>query len=240
MMPVFVLANANPSLKVTVVFLLRSRGGLIERTPHYVGLGALAALLTGFGLIADEVVEGDTLAFDTTILMVLRAPDDPVSPIGPAWVAEAARDITALGSFSILTLTVFGIVIFLVLVRQRRTATFLAISVAGGTIVSTILKTLFDRPRPDIAGAVRVFTSSFLAGVLANEGLQPLLGSLDDEVTGFGQQVVVRPRPPQSSECAPIARCDCESVGGPVGRLIRPGSCLAGVSVRPDLDERLA
>ena len=79
-----------------------------------------------------------------------------------------------------------------------------------------------------------------LAGVFANEGLQPLLGSLDDEVTGFAQQMVVRPRPPQSSECAPIARCNCESVGGPVGRLIRPGSCLAGVSVRPDLDERLA
>ena len=37
-----------------------------------------------FAEIADEVLEGDTLAFDTRILRALRSPIDPGRPIGPA------------------------------------------------------------------------------------------------------------------------------------------------------------
>lgn len=135
-----------------------------SRLPLYIGALATASLLGGFGLIADEVVEGDTLNFDNAVLMAFRTAGDPTDPIGPAWVEEAARDLTALGSFSILTILVAVIAIYLLLTARARTAWFLVGAVVGGTIVSTVLKSLFDRPRPDLTGIARVFTASFPSG----------------------------------------------------------------------------
>ncbi len=131
---------------------------------QYAGVGVAVALLTGFGLIADEVVEGDTLTIDTSILMAFRAPGDPSSPIGPAWLQEAARDVTALGSFSLLTLLVVVVAAYLLLTGKVRTAWFLTLSVVSGATISTVLKSLFDRPRPSLEGVARTFTSSFPSG----------------------------------------------------------------------------
>jgi undecaprenyl-diphosphatase len=130
----------------------------------YLPLGVLAALLAAFGIVADEVSEGATLRFDNAVLMALRVPGDPSSPIGPSWLPEAARDVTALGSFSVLTILVVGVVAFLTLIGNRRTALFVTVSVLGGTIVSTVLKMLFDRPRPDLTGVTKVFSASFPSG----------------------------------------------------------------------------
>ncbi|KKC33124.1 hypothetical protein WH91_10250 [Devosia psychrophila] len=127
-------------------------------------LGVLAALLGGFGIVADEVSEGETLGFDNAVLLALRVPGDPSMPIGPSWLPEAARDVTALGSFSVLTILVAGVVAFLALVGKRGTAVFLTASVLGGTTVSTVLKALFDRPRPELTGVAKVFTASFPSG----------------------------------------------------------------------------
>ncbi|GEO84250.1 MULTISPECIES: phosphatase PAP2 family protein [Alphaproteobacteria] len=138
----------------------RSSGSL----SFYVGGAALAALLAGFGMIADEVSEGETMGIDQAVLLALRTPGDPTDPIGPAWLEEAARDITALGSFSVLTILITVIVIHLFLVKRARTGWFLIVCVLGGTLISTILKSLFDRPRPDLTGVARVFTASFPSG----------------------------------------------------------------------------
>jgi undecaprenyl-diphosphatase len=135
-----------------------------QRVTVYAGLVLAAVLLAGFGLIADEVIEGDTLAFDNAVLMWFRDPSAPAVPIGPSWLFEAARDITALGSFTVLALLVVGVTLQLLLTGARRTALFLLVSVIGGTIISTGLKALFDRPRPDLTGAVEVFTASFPSG----------------------------------------------------------------------------
>jgi undecaprenyl-diphosphatase len=135
-----------------------------SRTIPVIGLAAAAALLTAFGLLADEVVEGDTLRFDNAVLMLFRDPGAPAVPIGPGWLFEAARDITALGSFSVLGIIVAGIVLQLLLTGAKRTALFVLVSVIGGTVISTGLKALFDRPRPELTGAVEVFTASFPSG----------------------------------------------------------------------------
>ena len=44
---------------------------------------------------AEEVIEGDATKFDQTILLFFRSVNDVSDPIGPPWVEEMARDITA-------------------------------------------------------------------------------------------------------------------------------------------------
>lgn len=135
-----------------------------DNTLFYIGCAVAAALLTIFGILADQVVDGDTAAFDHAVVMLFRDPATPGIPVGPSWFNEGVRDITALGSFPVLGVLVIGVVLHLLLTGSRRTGLLIAISVLGGTIISTVLKALFDRPRPDFTGAVEVFTSSFPSG----------------------------------------------------------------------------
>ena len=141
---------------------MRFGTGILQ--PRYVLMAIVALLLSGFGLIADEVGEGDTLDFDKAVLAALREPGDLRNPIGPAWVEEAARDITALGGVAFLTLLVTLVVIHFLLQGKWRTGAFLAFVVVAGTLISNALKAFFDRPRPDLTGIVHVATASFPSG----------------------------------------------------------------------------
>ena len=127
-------------------------------------VGSAGLLIGLFGILADEVGEGDTTAFDGQIAGLLRDPGPGASPWGPIWLEEAGRDITALGSVSVLVLVVVGTVIFLVLRGRRRAAVFLSGAVITGTLISNVLKELFNRPRPDVETVARVFTASFPSG----------------------------------------------------------------------------
>jgi undecaprenyl-diphosphatase len=128
-------------------------------------LALLVALLLGaFGFVADEVIEGDTLTFDNAVTMVLRDNGDILDPIGPAWLEEAGRDVTSLGSFAVLGIIVIIVLNSLLLIRRPRAAVYVAFAVVSGTILPTALKQIFDRPRPEMQQAMRVFTSSFPSG----------------------------------------------------------------------------
>ncbi len=138
---------------------------LLTRARRELALIAAAVLILGFGQLAAEVLEGETLAFDRAVLLALREPGNPAEPIGPAWFDEAARDVTALGSFACLGMLFAAVVGYLLLRHKRATALLLVVSVGGGTIVSTLLKYAFARPRPDVViPAARVFTASFPSG----------------------------------------------------------------------------
>lgn len=141
---------------------LRPGTGILQL--RYALMAAVALLLIAFGLIADEVGEGDTLDFDKSVLAALREPGNMQDPIGPAWVEEAARDITALGGVAVLTLLVTLIVIHFLLRGKWRAGAFLAFVVAAGTLISNGLKDVFDRPRPDLTGIVHVASASFPSG----------------------------------------------------------------------------
>ena len=140
------------------------RRGLGAHVRRYVPLAIVAIALLGFGMLADEVVEGDTLAFDRAVLLWFRVPGNIAVPIGPLWVQEAVRDVTSLGSFVVLTIVTIVTVVQLLLSGKRGIAVYIGLAVASGTVISTVLKMLFDRPRPDIPGAPHVFTSSFPSG----------------------------------------------------------------------------
>ena len=128
-------------------------------------MAAYAALAALFIKIADEVVEGETRRFDQGILLSLRQPNDLAQPIGPAWVQLAVRDLTSLGSTTVLSLMTVLAISYLLLQGKPKIATAVFVSIAGGTLISTLLKDAFARPRPDIvAHLVDVSSLSFPSG----------------------------------------------------------------------------
>jgi undecaprenyl-diphosphatase len=129
------------------------------------GIFFAAAMVLAFGHIADEVVEGDAAKFDQAILLSLRNPADPSDPLGPAWLEEAARDVTSLGSYVVLGFVLCAVIAYLLMTQKRAAALWVAASVGGGVVLSNALKLAFERPRPDLVPhAARVFTTSFPSG----------------------------------------------------------------------------
>jgi undecaprenyl-diphosphatase len=75
------------------------------------------------------------------------------------------RDVTALGSAPVLIIAVLAVVGFLALAESYRLALFSLAASLGGLVLSSVLKYLIDRPRPELAPPdVFTFTSSFPSG----------------------------------------------------------------------------
>ncbi len=125
-----------------------------------------------FVSIAGEVMEGDTQRFDDWAVRALRMPNPestavrplPQVPIGPKWLREVGRDMTALGGVAVLLLVTGGVAGYLLMVRKYHAMWLVLIATAGGLMISTILKWSFDRPRPDVDHYSFVYTSSFPSG----------------------------------------------------------------------------
>lgn len=145
-------------------YFRRIRSFVSGEAPLLVAIALVSGLILAFLSIADEMIEGEMKAFDEAILMAFRDPGNVDQIIGPAWVHEMVRDITALGSFSLLGLIVVAVCGYLVLARMRSEALLVAVSVIGGTILSTLLKMGYDRPRPDLVAMSQQFTASFPSG----------------------------------------------------------------------------
>ncbi len=124
-------------------------------------VGALWAFLS----IADEVMEGETLAVDRQLLLLLRSPGDPTDPIGSRKVEEAIRDVTALGGFTVLTLvTAVAVIAFLLHKRWRHALVMLGAALVG-ELCSDLLKSAYGRPRPDLVPhGSYVYSASFPSG----------------------------------------------------------------------------
>ncbi len=115
--------------------------------------------------IADEVTEGETLAFDKWVVLQLREPGDTSDPIGPEWVESAFLDITALGGYTVLTLVVLFAAGYMWLARKRHAMWLMLVASAGGVVLSNALKVAFGRPRPEVvAHLVEVQSLSFPSG----------------------------------------------------------------------------
>jgi undecaprenyl-diphosphatase len=125
----------------------------------------VSILLFVFLKLASEVMEGETLAFDTRMLRALRNPADPARLIGPPWVQAALLDLTSLGSPVILGLVVLAVVGFLLLQTRYRTALFVLITSASAWFVNYSLKNSFERSRPTAVPHLRdVSSPSFPSG----------------------------------------------------------------------------
>jgi undecaprenyl-diphosphatase len=134
-----------------------------------IGLLLSLALTAGgtwaFIEIADEVLEGDSRSMDRALIIMMRNPNDYSDPVGPLWVEELARDVTALGSAGILTFFTIAAAGFLLLQGKWRATLFVVGGVAGGALLTLLLKVGFGRPRPDLVPHhVSVATASFPSG----------------------------------------------------------------------------
>ncbi|WP_137129650.1 phosphatase PAP2 family protein [Rhizobium sp. FY34] len=110
----------------------------------------LAGSLFLFAKLTGEVLEGDTHALDEALLLLLRQPGDLSLPIGPAWLGHAVKDITALGGVTVLSIMTLLAGLYLTLARRIKIAIFMLISVMGGWVISSALKIVIARPRPDV------------------------------------------------------------------------------------------
>ena len=146
--------------------LQRMRNTWHAETLVFVAVFVATVLLLLFGVIAEAVMAGSTTRLDEAIISVFRAGADHSSgPAGPLWVQEMARDITSLGSVTVLGLLSAVVVAYLFLTRSPGAAFLVLVAVVGGIAVNSILKIQFARPRPDLfVPAAKVFTASFPSG----------------------------------------------------------------------------
>lgn len=124
-----------------------------------------SALGFGFLRIADEVGEGDSRAFDEAILLFFRDAADRAHPIGPPWLESSMIDITALGGVTNLTLITALVVLYLLVSSRHANAALVLGAVAGGAVLTNVLKVGFARPRPELVEhLVSVSNASFPSG----------------------------------------------------------------------------
>lgn len=125
----------------------------------------IGCALMGFAELADEVADGETHAFDRAVLLAMREPGDTADAWGPPWFEMMVRDVTSLGGTVVLTLLTLAAIGFMLLSRKWGGALFVAVSIAGGTLISSVLKHFFDRSRPDVVPHLMEATSaSFPSG----------------------------------------------------------------------------
>lgn len=157
------------TLKACIQRLTRSRlfhGGLL------IWFLILSILLFVFVKMASEVLEGDTMAFDRFAMAALRKSENPSLPLGPGWLQSAMLDVTAIGGVAVLTLITGIVAGFLAVSRKGKLALFVVTAVSTGALVSTLLKSLFDRPRPDLVShLIDVNTTSFPSGHAMNSAV---------------------------------------------------------------------
>jgi undecaprenyl-diphosphatase len=135
--------------------------------PPQVLVAALAVVVGTWGFIelADEVTEGDTRRFDEWAVRSLRKPDNPGEALGPRWLEETGRDITALGGVAVLFLVTAGVAAYLLLIRKHHAMWLVIAATTGGFLISSLLKYAFSRDRPHLVPHLSyVQTSSFPSG----------------------------------------------------------------------------
>ena len=153
-------ALSHPTLAAKVIVTIRRIEGRLLLSAI-----AVAAAVWGFGSLWDAVEDRHTGGFDRTVLLALRAPGHPALPAGPRWLQECARDVTALGGFTVLTLISLVTIAILVMKRRRLQAAIFAITVLSAQALAEAIKAIAARPRPDIVTRFDlVYSSSFPSG----------------------------------------------------------------------------
>lgn len=115
-----------------------------------------------FCAVSYAVLEHRTEFVDQRILMWFRDANDLADPWGPGWFEETVKDLSALGGYPILVLVSTFTVILLLAAKKAAAAVVFVASLVSGSVLSSLLKLLFQRARPDLVDHLdRTFTASF-------------------------------------------------------------------------------
>ncbi len=127
--------------------------------------GTAVLALSAFLAVAELVEHGSISRFDEQVLLMLRSPQDPARPAGPAWLLECMLDITALGGATIITLIAMVVAGLLALKHEYHLLGLVALTTIGGAVLETCLKAFVGRPRPTIVPhLIEVHAQSFPSG----------------------------------------------------------------------------
>src|SRR5215213_8570826 len=108
-----------------------------------VGLAVSTFVIWAFFEMADEVLEGDSRAFDRAVLLWIH---DNFS----GWWNEPMRLVTALGYYYVVV-PLLAVAIFAFYRRGwRLSAVLLVVSTGGSIVLTTVLKGVFGRARPEL------------------------------------------------------------------------------------------
>lgn len=128
-------------------------------------LFAILGLLAVFAAMTGTVVAGYDWGIDSSILLAFRVHGDPSRLPGPYWLPETARNLTAIGSVSVLIVIVVVATGSLLLSRKPAATLRLLFAFTGALVLLNLVKWGIARPRPDVVTPLgEVFTSSFPSG----------------------------------------------------------------------------
>jgi undecaprenyl-diphosphatase len=115
----------------------------------------------GFIWLLDAVKAGHTERFDEWAMRGIQRFHGPRYAV----LEEMGRDITGLGGIAVLSIVTLAVAGFLFINRKFAAMWLVIIATVGGLILSSVLKALIDRQRPDIGEQYSlVMTSSFPSG----------------------------------------------------------------------------
>ncbi len=135
-----------------------------------IGIAAAGFVLLALFVLADRVVQGSSFAFDRRLLLMLRGADG--APVASEKFTSMVRDITALGSTTVLTILVAFVALLLASTGRWRTGALLAAACASGSWANALFKQAIARTRPDLVPHLMTETSnSFPSGHAANSAI---------------------------------------------------------------------
>ena len=99
---------------------------------------------------------------DQYVLLSMRQSTNFAEPAGPVWFQESVKEITVLGSYTVLVILSVIMLVALIVLREHKKAIYLFSALIIGSAISSSLKLALSRPRPDLVPQLDVvFTNSY-------------------------------------------------------------------------------
>ncbi|HWS79767.1 MAG TPA: phosphatase PAP2 family protein [Rubrobacter sp.] len=107
------------------------------------GLAFSAFVIWAFTELVDVVVEGDSRVFDRAALLWIHS-------TLPGWLDGPMRIVTALGYYWFVVALLVVVVVLFYRRGWKLSAILLLVSTAGSAVLTTVLKSVFQRARPEL------------------------------------------------------------------------------------------
>ena len=119
------------------------RLGLAVSVALVAGLALSWLVLWSFAELADEVMEGESRRIDSTVLLTIDRNT-------PAWLETPMLAVTALGYYYVVIPVLLVAVGMFLRYGRRLSALLLTVATCGSVLLTTVLKVVFERARPEL------------------------------------------------------------------------------------------